>query len=81
MININYQEREFWGAAWVIGDVLAAGSTSAEGEQPEENVEPELEEIARKEREYVRGRLREELKREPTEEEMDEWLRQQTEGH
>ena len=82
-MNINYQDRELPGAAWMIGDHVAAGSTnpSTEGEPPGESVEPELEEIARTEREYVRSRLREELKREPTEEEMDEWLRQQTEGH
>lgn len=40
-----------------------------------------LDEAAREEREYVRGRLREELEREPTDEEVDEWLRQQTEGY
>lgn len=83
MISINYQDMEWSGAACHLGDMIAVGSgdPSAEGEPPDENVEPELEEIARTEREYVRGRLREELNREPTEEEMDEWLRQQTEGH
>jgi hypothetical protein len=40
-----------------------------------------LDDAARSEREYVRGRLREELKREPTEPEVDEWLRQHTEGY
>ena len=40
-----------------------------------------LEDAARDEREYVRGRLRAELEREPTEEEVSEWLRQQTEGY
>ena len=40
-----------------------------------------LNETAQTEREYVRGRLREELKREPTDEELDEWLRQHTEGY
>ncbi|MBA3806245.1 MAG: hypothetical protein H0X14_11100 [Acidobacteria bacterium] len=82
MINNNCQDRESLGAAWMIGDVMAAGSSdpAAEGAPPE-NVESELEEMARTEREYVRGRVREELQREPTEEEMDEWLRQQTEGH
>lgn len=45
------------------------------------NEDAPLEEVVREEREYVRGRLREELKREPTEEEVDEWLRQQTEGY
>jgi hypothetical protein len=40
-----------------------------------------LEDAARSEREYVRQRLREELGREPTDEELDEWLRQHTEGY
>lgn len=40
-----------------------------------------LEDAARDEREYVRGRLREELGREPSEEEVSEWLRQHTEGY
>jgi hypothetical protein len=44
-------------------------------------VDPELEDVARTEHEYVRERLSEELGREPTEDEMDEWLRQHTEGH
>ncbi len=82
MISNNCQDTESFGAARMICDMMAAGSSdpSAEG-APSGNVEPELEEVARIEREYVRGRLREELKREPTDAEMDEWLRQQTEGH
>ena len=40
-----------------------------------------LEDAARDEREYARVRLREELRREPTEDEVNEWLRQQTEGY
>ena len=40
-----------------------------------------LEDAARGEREYLRGRVREELGREPSEEEMDEWLREHTEGY
>jgi hypothetical protein len=82
MINNNCQDREPFGAAWMLGDMLAADSSdpSAEG-APQDTVEPELKEVARLEREYVHRRLREELKREPTEAEMDEWLRQQTEGH
>jgi len=81
-MNINCQDRELPGVARMIGVMIGSGSTDpqAEGEPPGERVEPELEEIARSEREYVRSRLREELNREPTEEEMDEWLRQQTEG-
>ena len=40
-----------------------------------------LDEMVRKEQEYLRQRLRDELKREPTEEELNEWLRQHTEGY
>ncbi len=40
-----------------------------------------LEETVREEREYVRRRLREELQREPTEDEVDDWLRRHTEGY
>jgi hypothetical protein len=55
---------------------------------PEEKTKPDdddadapLDDVAESEREYVRERLREELKREPTEQELDEWLRQHTEGY
>ncbi len=40
-----------------------------------------LEEAFEKERADMRERLRGELKREPTEKELDEWLQQHTEGY
>ena len=40
-----------------------------------------LEDAARDAREVGRTRLREELEREPTDEEIDEWLRRHTEGY
>jgi DNA-directed RNA polymerase specialized sigma subunit len=40
-----------------------------------------LAETGRKEREYVRRRLRAELGREPDDNEIDEWLRAHTEGY
>jgi hypothetical protein len=40
-----------------------------------------LSEAARAEHEFLHQRLRQELGREPTEEELDEWLRQHTEGY
>lgn len=46
-----------------------------------DNDDASLEEAVRDEREYVRRRLREELGREPGDEEVDEWLRQHTEGY
>ena len=55
-----------------------AGDSDAPGGGGEET---SLEDVARDEREYVRGRLRAELKREPTDEEIDEWLREHTEGY
>ncbi len=41
----------------------------------------ELEDVAETEHKYLRERLHEELAREPTEEELNEWLRQHTEGY
>jgi hypothetical protein len=41
----------------------------------------ELEEVFETEHKYLHQRLREELGREPTEEELDEWLREHTEGY
>ena len=41
----------------------------------------ELNEIAEAENEYLQQRLRKELGREPTEQELEEWLRQHTEGY
>lgn len=40
-----------------------------------------LQDVARDERELPRERLRAELGREPTEEEIKEWTRQHTEGY
>jgi hypothetical protein len=54
---------------------------SSEEETEPDDLETSLDDAAQSEREYVRERLREELKREPTELELDEWLRQHTEGY
>jgi hypothetical protein len=56
-------------------------SSSEETPEPEGTGDTPLEDAARSEREYVRQRLREELQREPTEEEVDQWLRRHTEGY
>ncbi len=48
---------------------------------PDDGDDTSLEDVARDEREYVRGRLRAELGRAPTDEEIDEWLREHTEGY
>jgi hypothetical protein len=54
-----------------------------EQKQDEDNslTEGKLEEVAEREHEYLHQRLREDLGREPTEAELDEWLRQHTEGY
>ena len=54
-------------------------SENEKNETPENS--SELGKIAETEHNYLHLRLREELGREPTEEELDEWLRQHTEGY
>ncbi len=59
-------------------------SSSAQGGEPEPEAQDSnasLEDAACMEQEYVRERLREELGREPSEEELSEWLREHTEGY
>ena len=57
-------------------------SFSSEEEAPEpEQGDASLDDAAKGEREYVRRRLRDETGREPSEEEVDEWLRRHTEGY
>jgi hypothetical protein len=54
---------------------------SEDGETKDAEQASELKDVARTEREYLHERLRSELGREPTEAELDEWLRQHTEGY
>jgi len=56
--------------------------------EDEQNKDPEsadgsskLEDVAKTEHAYLHQRLREDLGREPTEKELDDWLRQHTEGY
>jgi len=52
------------------------------GQGPDPQVgNDKLEDVAQTEHEYLHERLREDLGREPTEQELDEWLRQHTEGY
>ncbi|HKQ52441.1 MAG TPA: hypothetical protein VJT74_08740 [Pyrinomonadaceae bacterium] len=64
-----------------MGRHVFASASSDEAAEPDESGDAPLDDAARGEREYVRRRLREELQREPTESELDEWLRQHTEGY
>lgn len=84
MINLNGTEEQYGGALWKLARTMASDSTEQSGEeapQPDGAEDHELEDAARDEREYVRQRLSEELGREPTQGELDEWLRQHTEGY
>ena len=54
---------------------------SENGETKEVDQSSELKDAVQTEHEYLHERLRAELGREPTEEELDEWLRQHTEGY
>lgn len=56
---------------------IASGEARPEADEEDAG----LEDVARGERNYLRDRLRGELGREPTEEELDEWLREHTEGY
>lgn len=61
--------------------VMSQGFSLADETPSQDETDAPLEEAVREEREYVRRRLREELAREPTEEEVDDWLRRHTEGY
>ena len=90
MMNVDGQGREVCRMVWMTACAIRAGGPDAsdegddgdEGtEQPEGGEDQGLEDAARSEGEYVRERLREELGREPEQEELDEWLRRHTEGY
>lgn len=61
--------------------LFASLVSTAAAEPDGEGADASLEDVARGEQEYVRERLRAELGREPTDEELNEWLREHTEGH
>jgi hypothetical protein len=50
-------------------------------DKPTEKESNGLSDATRAEHEFLHERLRQDLGREPTEEELDEWLRQHTEGY
>ena len=55
--------------------------TLEEEDNKHSNENAKLEDVAATEHEYLHERLRQDLGREPTEAELDEWLRQHTEGY
>jgi len=66
----------FGGALWSSPEAEGLDTPESEG-----GADDSLEDAARKEREDMRERLSAELKREPTEEELNDWLRRHTEGY
>ena len=59
-----------------------AGQDSAPNDREDvEEPEPDLAGVVREEQEYLRERLRTELGREPSEDELNEWLREHTESY
>ncbi len=50
-------------------------------EEPVDSTDDSLAEGAQKEKAYLRARLRAELGRDPSDEELNDWLRQHTEGY
>ena len=82
MLRQKHADLSFMGHN-VVAQVARARAAALSGGagEPDEGGDEPLDDAARGEREYVRRRLREELQREPTESELDEWLRQHTEGY
>ncbi|HSE34259.1 MAG TPA: hypothetical protein VLA93_21980 [Pyrinomonadaceae bacterium] len=62
------------------GEVTIMETENDDSSRPEEN-QNQLASAAREEREFVRQTLTAELERDPTEEELNEWLREHTEGY
>ena len=71
----------FYARPLELSTLTDAGGQFSSEERAPEGEDKSLDETAKDEREYVRRRLREALGREPSEEEVDEWLRQHTEGY
>ena len=82
-LHTNSQQSQ--SALWSCRDALVASlfsdETAGEVSDGAGEADASLEDVARSEREYVRERLRAELGREPTDEEVDEWLSRHTEGY
>lgn len=85
MAELNSSPFRAWGALArahgfePVKELIPGASLSADEKEPEGD--DALGEAGRDEREYVRRRLRDELGREPSEEEVNEWLRRHTEGY
>jgi hypothetical protein len=63
------------------GEIKVMALSDEENKDAESGADSKLNDVAESEHEYLHQRLRDELGREPTETELDEWLRQHTEGY
>jgi DNA-directed RNA polymerase specialized sigma subunit len=64
-----------------VADAHEHSGEARQGVDEGENMDDSLEAAARGERDYARERLSAELGREPSDEEIDKWLSEQTEGY
>ncbi|MCA1593258.1 MAG: hypothetical protein LC754_11535 [Acidobacteria bacterium] len=64
-----------------VGSLKDKHASSGEMSEADTGAGDSLEDVARGEQEYVRERVREELKREPTDDEVADWQREHTEGY
>ena len=67
--------------ALATGEIKVMALSDEEKRDEEGKTDNKLNDVAESEHEYLHQRLRDELGREPTEPELDEWLRQHTEGY
>jgi hypothetical protein len=67
--------------ALATGEIKVMALSDEEKRDEEGTADNKLDDVAESEHEYLHQRLRDELGREPTETELDEWLRQHTEGY
>jgi hypothetical protein len=64
-----------------LADTPEQSHADAVNEETDAVGDDSLQDLVRDEREHARERARRELGREPTEDEIDDWLRRQTEGY
>lgn len=63
------------------GTILSTSQSGTSKSAEQDETDPELEDTVQEEQEYLRERLRSELGREPTEQELNDWLREHTESY
>jgi hypothetical protein len=83
MNNIRTGSENYVRHPFILAKVLwRAGQDSTSNDREDvEEPEPGLAGVVKEEQEYLRERLRTELGREPSEDELNEWLREHTESY